>query len=58
MRTEELKADEYIVLALIITNLAAGFGVAIFITRGLRKMTGGTKKLSRYFAMLVGIYFA
>jgi len=53
-----LKADEYIVLALIITNLAAGFGVAIPITRGLRKMTGGTKKFSLYFATLVAIYFA
>ena len=52
-----LDADKYIVIALIIVNLAAGFGCAIPIARGLRKVTGQTEKFSRYFAMLVGIYF-
>ncbi len=52
-----MNADEYIVPALIVTNLAAGFGCAIPITLGLRKVTGRTEKFFRYFAMLVGIYF-
>ena len=52
-----MKSDEYIVLALIITNLAAGFGCAIPITNGLRKVTGRMEKFFRYFVMLVGIYF-
>jgi hypothetical protein len=53
----KLNSDKYIVLALIITNLAAGFGCAVPITNGLRKVTGRTEKFFRYFAMLVGIYF-
>jgi hypothetical protein len=52
-----LSADEYMVLALIITNLAAGFGCAIPIALSLRKVTGRMEKFFRYFAMLVGIYF-
>ncbi len=52
-----MNADEYIVLALIITNLAAGFGCAIPIANKLRKATGRMEKFFRYFAMLVGIYF-
>jgi len=52
-----LSADEYIILALIITNLAAGFGCAIPIANKLRKVTGRMEKFFRYFATLVGIYF-
>lgn len=52
-----MNADKYIVPALIITNLAAGFGFAIPIANNLRKTTGRTNKFLRYFAMLVGIYF-
>lgn len=52
-----MNAEEYIVLALIITNIAAGFGCAIPITLGLMKITGRMEKFFRYFAMLVGIYF-
>ncbi|HLB73457.1 MAG TPA: hypothetical protein VJJ98_05525 [Sedimentisphaerales bacterium] len=54
---QKLNADEYIVPALIITNLAAGFGCAIPIAHGLRKVTGQTEKSFRYFAMFVGVYF-
>jgi hypothetical protein len=52
-----MSADEYIVIALITMNLAAGFGCAIPIANKLRKVTGRTEKFLRYFAMLVGIYF-
>lgn len=52
-----MNSDEYIVPVLIVTNLAAGFGCAIPIAVGLRKVTGRTEKFFRYFAMLVGIYF-
>ena len=52
-----MNTDEYIILALIITNLAAGFGCAIPIANKLRKVTGRMKKFFRYFAMLVGVYF-
>ena len=52
-----MSADEYIILALIITNLAAGFGCAIPIANKLRKVTGRMEKFFRYFATLVGIYF-
>lgn len=45
------------VLALIITNLTAGFGFAIPITNSLRKATGRMDIFFRYFALLVGIYF-
>jgi hypothetical protein len=52
-----LNKDEYIVLALIITNLAAGFGCAIPIARDLNKIAGRNTKGFRYFAMLIAIYF-
>jgi len=52
-----LKSDDYIILALIITNLAAGFGCAIPIANKLRKVTGRMNKFFRYFAVLIGIYF-
>jgi hypothetical protein len=52
-----MNPDTYIVIALIIVNLAAGFGCAVPIANGIRKATGRTKKFFRYFAMLVGIYF-
>jgi hypothetical protein len=44
-------------IALIIMNLAAGFGCAIPIANSIRKATGRMEKFFRYFAMLVGIYF-
>jgi hypothetical protein len=52
-----LNQDKYIVLALIITNLAAGFGCAIPIARDLNKIAGRNTKGFRYFAMLTAIYF-
>ena len=52
-----MNPDEYIVLALIIVNLATGFGCAVPITNGLRKATGRMEKFFRYFAMLIAIYF-
>jgi len=38
-------------------NLAAGFGCAVPIARGLGKVNDRPKRIFRYFAMLVGIYF-
>ena len=38
-------------------NLAAGFGCAVPIARGLGKVTGKPKRFFRYFAMLIAIYF-
>jgi hypothetical protein len=52
-----LNSDKYIVIALIIVNLAAGFGCAVPITHSIRKTTGRMEKFFQYFAMLVGIYF-
>ncbi len=52
-----MNSDKYIVPALIITNLFAGFGCAVPITNILRKVTGRMENFFRYFAMLVGIYF-
>jgi hypothetical protein len=52
-----LNSDKYIVSALIIANLFAGFGCAVPIANNLRKVTGRMEKFFRYFAMLVGIYF-
>lgn len=52
-----MNSDKYIVPALIITNLFAGFGCAVPIANSLRRVTDRTEKFFRYFAMLVGIYF-
>jgi hypothetical protein len=53
-----VKSAEYLlIVALTVTNLAAGFGCAVPIANKLRKVTGRTEKFFRYFAMLVGIYF-
>ena len=52
-----MNKDEYIVLALIITNLAAGFGLAIPFAGQLRTISHSQKGILRYFVMLVGIYF-
>lgn len=52
-----MNSDTYIVPALILVNLAAGFACAIPIAHGLRKVTGQTEKSFRYSPMLVGIYF-
>jgi hypothetical protein len=52
-----LKADEYILPALVLMNLAAGFGCAVPIARDLGRVNSRPKRVFRYFAMLVGIYF-
>ena len=38
-------------------NLAAGFGCAVPIARGIGKIRGRPEKFFRYFAALVGVYF-
>jgi hypothetical protein len=48
--------ENLLVITLIVTNLAAGFGCAAPITRGLGKITGNDKFI-RYFLILIGIYF-
>jgi hypothetical protein len=52
-----LNSDEYILAALVVMNLAAGFGCAVPIARGLGKVTGRPEKFFRYFALLIAIYF-
>jgi len=52
-----LNSDKYIVSALIITNLFAGFGCAIPIANSLRKVIDRMENFFRYFSMLVGVYF-
>jgi hypothetical protein len=52
-----LNQDKYIVLALIIINLAAGFGLAIPFAGKLRTISHSQKGILRYFIMLTGIYF-
>lgn len=44
-----------VILALV--NLAVGFSLAVLIARRLGEVTGGPERFSRYFAMLVGMYF-
>lgn len=48
---------EYILPVLVVMNLAAGFGCAVPIARLLCKINGRQKRVFRYFAMLIGIYF-
>jgi len=50
-------AELTFIIVLAIVNLAAGFGCAIPIARLLNKASGTSKKLLRYFMMLIGIYF-
>ena len=53
-----MESGEYILItALAIVNLAAGFGCAVPIARGLGEVTGRPKRFFRYFALLVSIYF-
>ena len=52
-----MKSAEYLlIITLIATNLAAGFGCAVPITRRLGKITCKDKFI-RYFLILIGIYF-
>lgn len=52
-----MNPDEYILPVLAAVNLAAGFGCAVPIARGLGKVTGKPKRFFRYFAILIAIYF-
>ena len=52
-----MEPDEYIIIVLAVINLAAGFGCAVPIARGLCKITGKLNRFFRYFASLIGIYF-
>jgi len=52
-----LDADKYILPALAAMNLAAGFGCAVPIARGIGGIRGRPEKFFRYFAALVGVYF-
>jgi hypothetical protein len=49
-------SENALILALIMANLIAGFGLAIPISKGLCRLTN-KRRFFRYFAMLVGIYF-
>ena len=53
-----MNAGTYIVAALIVVNLAAGFVCAIPVSNKLSSATGGTRGRFRCFADLIGIYFA
>jgi len=52
-----LNPDEYILPALVVMNLAAGFGCAVPIARGIGEISGRPEKFFRYFALLIAIYF-
>ena len=53
-----MKSDEYIlIIGLIVTNLAAGLGLAIPMAGMLAKTTGQQNKNLRYGTLLVGVYF-
>lgn len=52
-----MNRDEYIILALIAVNLAAGFGCAVPIAGELRKITSKPNRFFRYFVLLLIIYF-
>jgi len=52
-----LNPDEYILPVLAAVNLAAGFGCAVPIARGISKITGEPKRIFRYFVILIGLYF-
>jgi hypothetical protein len=44
-------------IAVAVVNLAAGFGLAVFVAKRLGEVTGKPNRFARYFIMLVGIYF-
>lgn len=50
-------ADYILVISLIVTNLAAGLGLAIPIAGMLQKNIGRQNKTLRYVSLLVGVYF-
>lgn len=52
-----MNPDKYILLALTAVNLAAGFGCAVPIARGLGEVAGMPKRFFRYLAILIAIYF-
>lgn len=54
-----MMTEEQIFIALLIAvNLAGGFGCAIPIARMLSRINGKPGRVFRYFAILVGMYFA
>jgi hypothetical protein len=50
-------AEKALVISLIVTNLAAGFGGAIPTAKQLRKINGSQKNFLVYYAIMLGIYF-
>lgn len=52
-----MNPDKYILPALALTNLAAGFSFAVLIAKELDKITDKPNKTIRYSALLVGVYF-
>ena len=56
-RTIAIVGEKMLIILLVAVNLAAGFGFAVPIARLLGEVTGGPTRFSRYFAILVGVYF-
>ncbi|HEY4759914.1 MAG TPA: hypothetical protein VIH42_04975 [Thermoguttaceae bacterium] len=52
-----INSENVLIMALILTNLAAGFGFAIPLAGLLAKTAGQHNKIMRYFVLLVGVYF-
>lgn len=52
-----MNPDKYILPALVVANLAAGFGCAVPIARRLGRVSSRPTRFFRHFAMLIGIYF-
>lgn len=52
-----MNPDKYILPILAAVNLAAGFGCAVPIARGLSKINDKPNRIFRYFVMLISLYF-
>lgn len=50
-------AELFFTVAVAAVNLAAGFGLAVFIAGRLGEVTGKPDRFARHFIMLVGMYF-
>ena len=47
---------DFVVIAIVIANLLAGFGFAFPVSKIFAKVTGKPEKVFRYYVMLIGVY--
>lgn len=49
-------AEDFLIIALAVTNLVAGFGCAVPIAKTLGRIAGPAPRFLRYYALVLGIY--